>query len=148
MISLPELRRRLGEDLRTFLRTVEELDLYRRQLRASLYRHRIHCGRSNCRCATGPGHLRWCLSYASPRGRHTRTLSPRELQTWTPAACAYREYRSIRARAARQAQGVFRRIDQIQRRLQVPLPPPPRPTRGQRGRGRRKGGRHAGLGRV
>lgn len=112
-MSLSDLRRRLGERLGELAGVVESLDTVRPHLAASLYRHRIRCGYPRCRCADGPGHLRWCLSFTSPKGRHTRTLSAQELRLAEPAATAYRRYRRRRAEAARLAREIFALIDRI-----------------------------------
>jgi hypothetical protein len=100
---------------------VRSLDLHRSQIRASLYRHRIRCGHPSCHCARGPGHLRWCLSFASPKGRHTRSLSARELRAVQAGAEAYRRYRQVRAQAARRAREIFELIDRLGGALERPV---------------------------
>lgn len=120
-MPLPELRRELRGRIDEFDRVLRGLDSYRSLVRASLYRHRIRCGHPGCRCARGAGHPRWCLSFSSARGRHTRTLSAEELRQVTPAAEAYRRYRRVRARAARLVQQIFRLIDRIQKGLERPI---------------------------
>lgn len=120
-MALPELRAKLFSRLVEFDRLVRSLDLFRAQIRASLYRHRVRCGRPECHCAEGPGHLRWCLSFSSARGRHTRSLSVAELGKVEAAARAYRRYRELRARAAREAREIFRLIDRIGGALQRPV---------------------------
>jgi hypothetical protein len=120
-VSLPDLRRKLLECLAEFERLVRALDLYRPHLRASLYRHRIRCGHPACHCAEGPGHLRWCLSFSSPKGRHTRSLSAREREEVRRGAHAYRRYRRVRAQAARVAGKLFKLVDRISRALERPV---------------------------
>lgn len=121
-MGLSEQRRRLHARLEEFRHVLEALDLYRPQIRASLYRHRIRCGHSGCHCATGPGHWRWCLSFASRKGRHTRTLTPEEVARLEPGTQAYRTYRATRARAAMLAREIFRLIDRIQKALERRIP--------------------------
>jgi hypothetical protein len=111
----------LLERLKEFDRLVRSLDLHRCQIRASLYRHHIRCGHASCHCAQGPGHARWCLSFASPKGRHTRSLSARELRVVQAGAEAYRRYRKVRAQAARRAREIFDLIDRIGGALQRPV---------------------------
>ncbi len=120
-MPLPDWRRQLLERLREFDRLVRRLDLYRSQIRASLYRHHIRCGRPGCHCAQGPGHPRWCLSFASPKGRHTRSLSATEIGRVQAAAEAYRRYRQVRAQAARKAREIFALIDRIGGALERPV---------------------------
>jgi hypothetical protein len=116
-----ELRARLRERLEEFDRLVRSLDLHRSQIRASLYRHHIRCGHPGCHCAQGPGHPRWCLSFASPRGRHTRSLSPQELHAVQAGAEAYRCYRQIRSQAAKKARQIFDLIDRLGETLERPV---------------------------
>lgn len=122
-MGLPEQRRELYRHVQDLVRVLESLDTHHAQIRASLYRHRIRCGRPNCHCARGPGHWRTCLSFESSRGRHTRSLSEEELRELGPGAEAYRKYRQVRARAAR----LFRRILALVDRIQKTLARPPRP---------------------
>ena len=117
----PDWRRRLLELLREFDRLVRSLDLHRAQIRASLYRHHIRCGHPGCHCAQGPGHPRWCLSFASPQGRHTRSLSARELGLVQGGAEAYRRFREVRAQAARRAREIFDLIDRLGSALEHPV---------------------------
>lgn len=115
------LRLRLLERLGEFDRLVRNLDLHRSQIRASLYRHRIRCGHPGCHCAQGSGHPRWCLSFASPQGRHTRSLSAQELRAVQGGAEAYRRYREVRAQAARKAREIFDLIDRLGSALERPV---------------------------
>ena len=124
-MNLPEWRRDLQRHVDEFARVVRTLDTRHPQIRASLYRHRIRCGRPGCHCARGPGHWRWCLSFESARGRHTRTLSEEELRKVLPGAEAYRRFRQTRAQAARLFRTILKRIDRIQKALEkTPRPPP------------------------
>ena len=124
-MGLPEWRRELYQNLKDLVLVLESLDTHHAQLRASLYQQRIRCGHPNCHCAQGPGHLRWCLSFESSRGRHTRSLSDVEVREWAPGAEAYRRYRQLRAQAAR----LFRRILGLVDRIQKALAHAPRPPR-------------------
>lgn len=126
-MALPEWRRDLQQQIEEFVRVLRSLDTRRPQIRASLYRHRIRCGHPRCHCARGPGHWRWCLSFESARGRHTRSLSEEELRDVAPGAEAYRRYRKIRAHAARLFRGILRLIDRIQTALEKSPKPPPMP---------------------
>lgn len=123
-MGLPEWRRQLYQDLQSMVRLLETLDTQHSQIRASLYRQRIRCGRANCHCAQGPGHLRWCLSFESSRGRHTRSLSVAELEDLAPRVEAYRRYRQLRAQATRLFRRILILVDRIQKRL-VRSPRPP-----------------------
>ena len=127
-MSLPERRQQLHLRVAEFVRVIQSLDTRNPQIRASLYRHRIRCGRSNCHCAKGPGHWRWCLSFESARGRHTRSLSEEEVRKISPGAEAYRNFRQIRARAARLFREILQLIDRIQKALEKSPRPPPKPT--------------------
>lgn len=128
-MPLPEWRRELEQLLDEFVRVVRTLDTRHPQIRASLYRHRIRCGHPGCHCADGPGHWRWCLSFESSRGRHTRTLSEEELRQVMPDAQAYRRFRQTRAQAARIFRSILAVADRIQRALEkAPRPPPAKPT--------------------
>lgn len=122
-MGLPEWRQELHQRAEEIVRLLDGLDTRHAQIRASLYRHRVRCGRPNCHCAQGPGHWRSCLSFESSRGRHTRSLSEEELRELAPGAEAYRRYRQARARAAR----LFRRILALVDRIQKTLARPPRP---------------------
>ena len=125
-MELPELRRELYQHAEELVRVLESLDTHHAQIRASLYRHRIRCGRPNCRCARGPGHWRSCLSFVSPRGRHTRSLSEEELRKLAPGAAANPRYRQVRARATRLFRRILVLVDRIQKTLTRPLKPPRR----------------------
>lgn len=120
-MSLSELRRRLGARMGELAKVIGNLDTFRPQLRASLYRNRIRCGYPRCHCADGPGHLRWCLSFSSPNGRHTNTLSAQELRRVEPSATAYRRYRRHRADAAQLVKEIFDLIDRIGHALERPI---------------------------
>lgn len=113
-MKLSGRRQELGRCLEELAEAVKSLDTRNSQLRASLYQQRIRCGRPTCHCADGPGHPRWCLAFASARGRHTRTLSREELRDVTASAERYRRYRQIRARIAVVCRKVLRLVDQIQ----------------------------------
>jgi hypothetical protein len=127
-MGLLEWRRDLDRRLVEFARVVRALDTRHPQICASLYRHRIRCGRPRCHCADGPGHERWCLSFESSRGRHTRTLSEEELRQVMPGAEAYRRFRQTRAQAARVFRSILTLIDRIQKSLaKSPRPPPGEP---------------------
>lgn len=121
-MNLPEQRRRLSRLLVKLVSTIESLDLRRSQLRASVYRHRIRCGKPGCHCAKGSGHLRSCLSFGSDRGRHTRTLSDEQERELAPGAEAYQRYRKTRAEAARQWRQILVLIESIQGKLVRRLP--------------------------
>jgi hypothetical protein len=119
-------RRELSLRIEELARLLRSLHTRRPQIRASLYRHRIRCGRPTCHCAGGPGHWRWCLSFESARGRHTRSLSEEEARKLFPGTQAYREFRQIRARAARLFRSILTLIDRIQESLAKSPRPPPR----------------------
>lgn len=123
-MNLPERRQELGRCLDELVEAVTSLDTRHAQLRASLYQQRIRCGRPTCHCADGSGHPRWCLAFASGRGRHTRTVSRDELREITAPAERYRRYRQVRARIVVLCRKVLRLVDQIQGGLaQTPRPP-------------------------
>lgn len=126
-MDMPDARRELRRRVEELARLLRSLETRRPQIRASLYHHRIRCGRPNCHCARGPGHWRWCLSFESARGRHTRSLSEQELRQLSPGAQAYRDFRQIRARAARLFREILKLIDRIGKALEKPPRPPPRP---------------------
>jgi hypothetical protein len=127
-MALPEWRRRLHQRIEELLQTFRSLDTYHPQIRASLYRHRIRCGRPSCHCAEGPGHWRWCLSFGSIRGRHSRSLSEQEVRAVAPGAQAYRRFRQTRARATRLFGDILKLVDRIQKALsKSPKPPPKAP---------------------
>jgi hypothetical protein len=124
-MDISERRRELTRRIEELDRLLRSLDTRRPQICASLYRHRIRCGRPTCHCAGGPGHWRWCLSFESPRGRHTRSLSEEELRKLSPGAQAYRDFRQIRAQAAGLFRSILTLIDRIQKSLaKTPRPPP------------------------
>lgn len=127
-MDLSERRRELTRRIEELAGLLRSLDTRRPQIRASLYRHRIRCGRPTCHCARGPGHWRWCLSFESARGRHTRSLSEEEVRRLSPGAQAYREFRQIRARAAGLFREILKLIDRIQKALEKSPRPPPPPT--------------------
>ncbi len=127
-MDLADRRRELTQRVEGLARLLRSLDTRRPQIRASLYRHRIRCGRPNCHCARGPGHWRWCLSFESVRGRHTRSLSEEEVRKLSPGAQAYREFRQIRARAAGLFREILQLLDRIQKALEKSPRPPPKPT--------------------
>ena len=119
-------RRELSQKIEDLARLLRSLDTRRPQICASLYRHRIRCGRPTCHCAGGPGHWRWCLSFESARGRHTRSLSEEALRKLSPGARAYRDFRQIRAQAARLFRSILTLVDRIQKSLAKSPRPPPR----------------------
>ena len=125
-MDLSEQRRELTRRVEELARLLRSLDTRRPQICASLYRHRIRCGRPTCHCAGGPGHWRWCLSFESARGRHTRSLSEEELRKFSPGAQAYRDFRQVRAQAARLFRSILTLIDRIQKSLAKSPRPPPR----------------------
>lgn len=127
-MALPEWRRQLRERVEELLRVLRSLDTYHPQIRASLYHHRIRCGRPNCHCADGPGHWRWCLSFKSIRGSHTRSLSDQEVRALAPGAQAYRRFRQTRARAARLFREILKLIDRMGEALSKSPRPPPKST--------------------
>lgn len=127
-MDIADRRRELTQRVEELARLLRSLDTRRPQIRASLYRHRIRCGRPNCHCARGPGHWRWCLSFESVRGRHTRSLSADEVRQVTPGAEAYRRFRQIRARATRLFREILAMVDRIQRALEKSPKPPRKPT--------------------
>lgn len=123
-MELPEQRRELYRHVGDLVRVLESLDTRHAQIRSSLYQHRIRCGRPNCHCAQGPGHVRWCLSFESSRGRHTRSLSEEELRDLAPGAEAYRRYRQLRAEVCRLFRRILALVDRIQKTLaRSPKPP-------------------------
>lgn len=119
--SLPDLRHRLFQLAEELVRGVRTLDTAHAHLRVSLYRQRIRCGHPGCHCASGPGHLRWCVGFASPTARHTRSLSAVEFRRIEPAARAYQRYRKARAHVARLAREMLALVDRIGRALEKPL---------------------------
>jgi hypothetical protein len=119
-MTVSGLRQELSRRLKELVRLLKSLNTHHPQVRASLYRHRVRCGRPNCHCADGPGHWRWCLSFASGGSRHTRTLSPKEVAEVSAGAQAYRRYRQSRARAARLFRDILDLVDRIQKALARP----------------------------
>jgi hypothetical protein len=100
-------------------------------LRGSFLEREIRCGKPNCRCAKGPGHVLLCVTASFPGGRTRQVTVPREwakrVQRWIENYHRYWE-------AIEEVSAINRRLLQLR---QIP-PEQPRVPAGRSGKGRRR----------
>lgn len=109
--------RRIEESREQYLSTVlSERSPLRRGSFVTVWRK---CGKSNCRCATGEGHLTKHLSIKEG-GRHRVVYIRPEVEVKVAKeAGAYRRFRQARAQLAKLARQTLALIDELGRELET-----------------------------
>ncbi len=133
---LRDLAAEYGRQLRQILQ-VGEL------VKGSVYQMETRCGNSGCHCATPRGQLHpaTVLSWSEAGRTHLRSLGVDQRDRIRRLSERYRRLRQARADVVRLHQQMLHSIDQLERALRLPPPPPAarRPRAARPGLGRPRG---------
>ena len=82
---------------------------------ASLYEHKIKCGKPQCKCATIPSyrHHMWCVSFADQGRSRTRVVPQSDRPAVQDLTQAYRRFRQARRKIKDLSQQLLQAVDAL-----------------------------------
>jgi len=83
---------------------------------ASLYEHKVRCGKPQCKCARGDyRHRMWCVSFLEGRASRTRVVPQSRLRVVRKLTDDYRRFRVARRELQRRFRELLEGIDRLGR---------------------------------